>query len=294
MKSAVLETVKRRNGISSELLSKVLLNFLRIGFNPSPSSMLQYGKEARAAAVISIDFDHLTKSLQPGSTRWFPKKVEALLGKNRQGTRHMLELSEKYNIPMTWAICGQTAEEDPGSYEAIRRSKMYQEIGVHTYSHADVASCTAQELEDEVKKCLKVLDLQEHPKTFIFPWNRTGHFELLSKMGFLVYRGKARSIGTPVRTESLLNIPPTYYLDTKSYKAHSLMQKFLDVCISWNSVFHLWLHPWSVVVDDSSQFVQDTLDPLLSYIKQKRDEGVLATYTMGELATFWKNSTRNT
>lgn len=208
--------------------------------------------------------------------------------KNRIGTSHMLEVSEKYSIPMTWAICGQTAEEDPDSYDAIRGCDVPQEIAVHTYSHADVASCSAEELKEEVERCLKVLDLPEHPRTFIFPWNRVGHFDLLAKMGFITYRGKTRSIGCPNQQSGLLNISPTYYVDTKSYKAHALMKKYLDVCISWNSVFHLWLHPWSVVLDGSDEFVKNTLDPLMSYMKQKREEGVLATYTMGDLASLWK------
>ena len=66
------------------------------------------------------------------------------------------------------------------------------------------------------------------------------------------------------------------------------MKKYLDMCISWNSVFHLWLHPWSVVLgsDQAGRFVDDTLDPLFSYMKEKRDQGLLATCTMGDLATF--------
>lgn len=264
------------------------MGFLRIGFDASTSRVLEYPNGAKAASVISIDFDHLTRSSHPGSARWFPKRMQELLVRNSVGTKYILEVSEKYSIPMTWAICGQTAEEDSQSYNAIRRSKTMQEIGVHTYSHVDVASCSAEELEQEVAKCIKVLDLPVQPRTFIFPWNRSGHFDLLAKMGFTTYRGKTRSIGNPIEHNGLLNIPPTYYVDTKSYKAHSLMKKYLDVCISWNAVFHLWLHPWSVVLDDSARFIEDTLDPLFSYIKQKREERVLATHTLGDLAVLWK------
>ena len=81
-------------------------------------------------------------------------------------------------------------------------------------------------------------------------------------------------------------------MDEKSYGAEWLMKKYLDVCISWNSVFHLWLHPWSAVLgnDDSGKFVRGTIDPLFSYIKQKRDEGILAVSTMGELAEFCRKN----
>ena len=198
----------------------------------------------------------------------------------------MLSVSERHGIPMTWAICGRTAEEDPASYTRILESKQPQEIGVHTYSHADVSACTKEELHTEVDKCLEVLKLKQRPNTFIFPWNRMGHFEDLSKMGFITYRDQKRSIGNPKENLGLVNIAPTYYVDDKSYGAFGLMKKYLDVCISWNSVFHLWLHPWSVVLgnDVEGRFVRDTIEPLFSYIQQKRDEGVLAVCTMGELA----------
>ena len=287
LKSAAIEIVRRRTRISSVSFNRFLLGRLKMGFDPPKPSRVNYPDGTKAACVISLDFDHLTKSLELGSTRWYPKRVEDLLVKNRIGTRDMLEVSEKYGVPMTWAICGQTAEEDPESYKSILRSKQQQEIGVHTYSHVDVASCSEEELEDEVSKCLKILDLPEHPKTFIFPWNREGHFELLAKMGFLTYRDQNRLIGMPRENLGLLNIPPTYYVDTKSYKAQELMKKYLDLCIAWNSVFHLWLHPWSVVLDDSASFVRDTLDPLFAYIKRREREGVLALRTMGDLATFY-------
>ena len=202
----------------------------------------------------------------------------------------MLSASEKYSIPMTWAICGRTAVEDPQSYIRIIESKQPQEIGVHTYSHADVSACTVEELEEEIDKCLNVLKLRDRPKTFIFPWNRTGHFDELKKMGFITYRDKKRSISRPRENQGLLNIPPTYYVDEKSYGATWLMKKYLDLCISWNSVFHLWLHPWSVVLpgDDKGHFVKDTIEPLFAYIQQKREEGVLSVCTMGELASFFR------
>ena len=260
-----------------------------MGFDP-PSRLPDYPNRARAACVISLDFDHLTKSLQPGSERWFPRAVPDQLVKNSIGTRDMLALSEKYSIPMTWAMCGRTVNEDPDSYRAILSSKTKQEIGVHTYSHIDVASCSEQELREEIQKCLEILNLSEHPKTFIFPWNRIGHFDTISKMGFVTYRDTKIMVSSPKQKSGLLNLPPTYYVDTKSYGSQGLIKKYLDFCISWNSVFHLWLHPWSVVFDSSDKsgrFAKETIDPVFAYIKQKKDEGVLSVATMGDLATFW-------
>ncbi|MDG6994369.1 MAG: polysaccharide deacetylase family protein [Nitrososphaerota archaeon] len=268
---------------------------LKIGLDP-PKASLSYPGEARAACVISLDFDHFTRSQGFSDKKWLPEVKPGQLEKNRAGTRDMLSVSEKYGIPMTWAICGRTAEEDYPSYNRILESKQLQEIGVHTYSHADVSACTEEELHAEVDKCLEILKLKERPKTFIFPWNRMGHFEDLSKLGFIAYRDQKRSIGNPKENCGLVNIAPTYYVDEKSYGAEWLMRKYLDVCISWNSMFHLWMHPWSVVFenDASGKFVKRTIDPLFSYIQKKRDEGILAVCTLGDLASFIKKNDQTT
>ena len=261
---------------------------MKIGFNP-PSSP-NYPSAAKSAAVISIDFDHLTKSSRSTQAKWVPEPKAGLLEKNGVGTRDLVSLSEKYLIPMSWAICGRTASEDPDSYLLVKNSKQLQDIGVHTYSHIDVSASTDDELKEEIEMCEKVLGLEERPKTFIFPWNRMGHFDLLSKMGYATYRGQDRVIGYPSKGD-LWNIPPTYYVDTKSYGAENLIKKYVDLCISWNCVFHLWLHPWSVVLegDSTGKFASRTLDPVFAYLKQKRDAGMLAVSTMADLASFCEN-----
>ena len=170
-KSSVLSLAKRRSRLSSASVSGSLLGLLGIDFDSTQD--YHYPGGCTAACVISIDFDHITKSLLQGSTRWYPKPIEELLMKNKNGTKEMVGLADKYRIPMTWAICGRTAEEDQESYRSILRADTKHEIGVHTYSHADVASCSSEELESEVAKCLEVLAVAEHPKTFIFPWNRS-------------------------------------------------------------------------------------------------------------------------
>jgi len=258
-----------------------------MGFAPPPKG-IRYPGGTRSVCVISIDFDHLTKSKRSDQNRWYPEPRKDLLARNALGTRDMIAVSEKHSIPMTWAICGETAEADRASYERILRSKVKQEIGVHTYSHVDVSSCNERELTEEVAKCLGVLNLNERPKTFIFPWNREGNFEVLKKLGFETYRDPKRSVRSPFENHNLVDLAPTYYVDQKSMGASGLMKKYLELCISWNSVFHLWLHPWSVVLegDERGAFVSQTLDPLFAFMRKKRDEGVLSVCTMGELSTF--------
>lgn len=261
------------------------MSSLKVGFDPPPVEKI-YAGEARSACVISIDFDHLTKSKLSDRNRWYPEPREDILAKNAIGTRDLIAVSEKYSIPMTWAICGRTAEADHESYRRIVTARQPQEIGIHTYSHIDVSSCSEDELTEEVAKCEEVLKLDEKPKTFIFPWNRQGNFDALKKLGFETYRDPWRSIRAPFDNHGLVDIPPTYYVDQKSFGASGLMKKYLELCIAWNSVFHLWLHPWSVVLDgdDNGTFVSETIDPLFAFMKEKREEGTLLVSTMGELA----------
>jgi hypothetical protein len=255
---------------------------MKIDLIPPTSSTFAGG--GNAASVISIDFDHLTKSSSSTEKRWYPEVAKGLLAKNKTGTRDLLEVSERYQIPMTWALCGRTVQEDAQSYESILRSRPLQEIGVHTYSHIDVSACSDSELEEDVQKCLDVMKLNARPETFVFPWNREGHFELLRRMGFKTYRGQKRMVCQPIENLGMRNIPPTYYVDKKSFREYALIKRYLDFCISWNCVFHLWLHPWSVVLDDDrGLFVRETLDPLFSYMKQKREDGTLKTCTLSEL-----------
>lgn len=287
LKSSILELVKRRSSLSSRRVNRWLMGGLRIGFDP-PQVEKIYPGGARSACAISIDFDHLTKSKRSDQNRWYPEPREDLLTKNAKGTRDMLAVSEKYSIPMTWAICGQTAEADRESYKRIVAARQPQEIGIHTYSHIDVSSCSEVELTEEVAKCVEVLKLGVKPRTFIFPWNRQGNFEVLKKLGFETYRDPLRSIRSPFENHGLVDLHPTYYVDQKSFGASRLMKKYLELCIVWNSVFHLWLHPWSVVLDgdDSGTFVSQTIDPLFAFMKKRREEGILSICTMGELAAF--------
>jgi peptidoglycan/xylan/chitin deacetylase (PgdA/CDA1 family) len=186
---------------------------------------------------------------------------------------------------MTWAICGKTAEEDAQSYAKIRGATVQHEIAVHTYGHIDASICSPRELRADVERCLEVLGLKSAPKTFIFPWNREGNYDTIREMGFTTYRAKKRAIAPPRKQHLLWNIAPVYYLDQKSLDAFSLLRRYLDFCISTRTVFHLWLHPWSIVIgDDPDRIVKKTLEPLFHYVNKRRTSRELAVCTMGTLA----------
>lgn len=255
--------------VTGKFLAREMLQKLRIGFEP-PTEAVRYPDGANSAACVSIDFDANT-----------PERLAA----NRVGTYAIVELSEKYAIPLTWAICGKTAEEDRTAYNRLLDSGSPHEIGIHTYSHIDVSRSTSEQLEEEILRCIAVLGLRSNPETFVFPWNKEAHYDVLKRMGFIVYRGKWRVIGAPSAAKGLWNMRPVYYVDGNSLGAGSLVRRYVDTCIRFNSVFHLWLHPWSIVEGGSADaMVRTTLDPVFAHMAKKREEGVLSTNTMGELA----------
>ena len=269
VKGAALETARVSTSMGAGFVSRGILAPIKIEYDAPSSRGALYPGGRRSAACISIDFDvTLDERHQP----------------NRAGTRALLDLSERYDVPMTWAICGMTAVSDRESYEWILNSKAKQEIGVHTYSHIDAKKCDADDFEKDVMRCVETLKLDAFPPTFIFPWNRENHFPVLRRMGFKAYRGKERAVGAPTPREGLYNIRPVYYVDQKSFGAQSLINKYADLCVSASSVFHLWTHPWSIVMRDGTGPMVETLEPVFSHMRALSDRGELALCTMGELA----------
>lgn len=202
---------------------------------------------------------------------------------NRKGTFALIELAGRYGVPLTWAVCGKSAEQDMRSYSAIEDSKK-DEIGVHTYSHMDASVATAEAFRADIERCIEVLGL-DSPRSFVFPWNREAHFGVLSELGFRVFRGKDRSIGIPVLKGGLWNVRPVYYVDQKSVGAESLMKKYLDVCVALGTPFHLWTHPWALTFKGRAEPMARTLESLLAYVSERRDRGELTTSTLGEIAS---------
>jgi len=236
----------------------------------------RYEGGARAGACISVDFDVTSAERYP----W-----------NHDGTAALLALSEKHGIPLTWAICGRTADEDRTAYQSILKSSVAQEIGVHTYSHIYADATPEEDYGRDIARCIDVLGLSSPPTSFVFPKNREGHFGLLRRMGFRSFRGADRVIGAPVVKEGLWNVRPVYYVDQKSLNAFPLIRKFVDACIARSAVFHLWTHPWSLAIDGKvDRMASEVMGPVFSYLAEKRSNGALSVTTMGGLSAFLGNA----
>ncbi len=257
-------------GISSSpgsrpLITRSVLKSLRMDYGPFPKTV--DGRRV-PSACISVDFD-VTE----------PSRYEA----NRKGSLAILELADMYGIPITWAVCGKSAEDDLKSYSAILGAATRHEIGVHTYSHLDATASSRGDFKSDIERCIGALGL-DSPRTFVFPWNREAHLDVLRELGFTAYRGKRRAVGAPLWKEGLWNVRPVYYLDQKSLGAESLIKAYIDLCLRNGAVFHLWSHPWSLVIDGETDTMAKTLDSVFSYLAKLRKENKIILTTLAELA----------
>lgn len=275
LKSAAL-AISCSNSTLAEKLSGPLFSRMNIDFKP-PRERVNFAGTS-AAACISIDFD-VTQ----------PDRFES----NRSGTKRLVELGEKYRIPMTWAICGMTAEQDPESYQAILGSEVKHEIGVHTYSHIAIPEHDDETIRADIEHCISVLHLPYRPTTFVFPWNREGRYSLIRELGFRTFRGKWRAIGVPEQVEGMLKISPVQYLGPSSYGSANVINKLMDVCVKYNSIFHLWFHPWDLVHPSLDRFCSATLEPVLSHMSQLRETGKMNIMTLGQLSESYASSYLN-
>ena len=269
-KSAILKYAVGPGSGHPGFLSSSALRLMKIGLEGGLA--VGYEGGASGASCISVDFD---------VTR--PGREEA----NHAGTHALLSLSERYGVPLTWAVCGKTAEADNEAYESILKSSVRQEVAVHTYSHIYTNEVSEEVFEDDIRRCLTVLGLSSAPDTFIFPKNIEGYFGLLKRMGFRCYRGKRRVIGRPIEQNGLLNIRPVYYVDQKSLGAQSLIERFVDVCIAKRAAFHLWTHPWSLSIGGKpDEMVKSTLEQVFAYLRDKKESGSISLTTMGRLSSY--------
>ena len=74
-----------------------------------------------------------------------------------------------------------------------------------------------------------------------------------------------------------------FFCDTQMPASLLLRGKLgLERSISNRKVFHIWLHPWTLL---NYEGLKDDLDKFLKYVSKRREKGELEVMTMGELAS---------
>jgi hypothetical protein len=272
-RSFALSGLAATRGIVPTVLAAKVLGRMHTSLIP-PDPEVEYPGSRKAACCVSIDFD-VTRP-----DRWVT---------NHAGTEALIFLASEYGIPITWALCGKTVQGDPEAFHTILDSGVSHEIAAHTFAHMPVDEASPHEVEEDFQMWRAAVGGEARPKTFVFPFNREGNFEALSRLGFTAYRVARQIIGSPLLQNGFWNVPPVYYFSGKGQDSGAM--KLVDLCIGYHSVFHLWAHPWNFArAGDPRRTATQAIEPWFSYLRKKCDEGALGLCTIGELAAASESS----
>ena len=249
--------------------------------------------------------------------------------RTREVIDRMLALFEKYEIKATWAtvgelfLKGEAGSPDnqlwhaPEVIEKIKKCRVPQEIGSHSFSHKVVGEdCTREEFEEELKRAVEVAKQNGvELKSYVYPKNSVGFTDLLSKYGFTSYRGVDQNwyrnlprllkklahafdnyfaMSAPVvsleRDGEIWNIPGSYFFPHARGWAKWLPGSFrvrksvcgLKKATREKKIFHLWFHPFNLASNPT--LLLPALEEVLKKVSEMRSRGEVENLTMGEAA----------
>jgi hypothetical protein len=153
-----------------------------------------------AALCISID-------LEMAWGRW--EQIDSLYLRlaeqaDRPIVRRLLQLGERYHVPMTWAVVGRVFDDSPGFeglqgpreawfapelVEAIQASPVPHDIGSHSYAHVYYDKLGDEEARLDLGRDVELRKRWGLPaRSWVFPRNGIAHVEKLAAAGVEVYR----------------------------------------------------------------------------------------------------------
>jgi hypothetical protein len=200
----------------------------------------------------------------------------------------------------------------------IRRAKVPQEIGSHTFSHTMLGDpgCSEDVAARELAESQRVARASgDELRSLIFPRNKVGHLGIAKQSGFTCFRGPEphwyRSLPKVVRRmghlldiliarmppsivplrerEGLWNIPGSM-LYTPSFGMRRFVPVWLRVwrgkkglaeAVRRKQVFHLWFHPTDLACRMDAML--GGMEAIFREVAWLRDAGQLDVLSMGDL-----------
>jgi peptidoglycan/xylan/chitin deacetylase (PgdA/CDA1 family) len=246
-----------------------------------------------------------------------------LVKKERLIIKHLLSLFRKYKLPATWAVVGKMFLEGDPLWQGPDIVKMIkttpnQEIACHSFTHQifSEAICDKKTAEKEIKNCLKVAETVGIKfKSFVFPKNIPGHFNILKKYGFSNFRGAEPywfakipylrkplqvldfilalppPVSKPIKTPyGLTNIPGSmYYVSCRGSRRFIPIKirvlkakKGLTRAAKEKKIFHLWFHPIDFAKNTKKMFAG--FEEILKYAVKLRNENKIEIKSMKQIA----------
>ncbi len=190
--------------------------------------------------------------------------------------------------------------------QQIMASPRGHEIGLHAFSHVPFSECSHEVAEAEIKfGLIAAAALGLSPSSFVFPYNKVGHIDVLKAHRFKIYR--SQDLGTitdwgsttPITGRILHRLKPQpatpkwrdgiweiassiFALDNQLHLPLVSRAKIgLQQTVRRGGVFHLCLHPHDLLFRPA---LCRELDQILDFVCRKRERGELLTITMGQLA----------
>jgi peptidoglycan/xylan/chitin deacetylase (PgdA/CDA1 family) len=245
----------------------------------------------------------------------------------------LIELFDRFEIPVTWAVVAALLHEGsskprPGSpacwyapdiMDRLINAKVAHEIGSHGGRHVYYGDITPAEARQDLEFAREVHHLNALQfKSFVFPRNSIGHFDLLAQAGLRVFRGPdvgwfssaARAGRLAARAanfaDKLLAIPPSAVrvarcgalLDVPGSMlllgrngarrfvlpavSRAKLQMGLARAARTGGVFHLWFHPSNFYYRREEQLA--TLGWFLAHAADEAGRGRVELRTMGSYA----------
>ena len=205
-------------------------------------------------------------------------------------------------------ICDSPLFSAPDIIEKISNSQVNHEIGLHSFFHIPFSACSQAVARLEVELGMNSARKRGIiPQSFVFPENYVAQLDTLKEQGIAVYRGNIprlcnertnalirKAAGAinkvtppsviPLYKNGIWEIPGSMSFDDPLMPFTLLPRAKIGLkrTVQANNVFHVWLHPWSLLMRKG---VLDDLEAFLAYVSQERDKGNLQVMTMGDLAT---------
>ena len=261
------------------------VNKVRAGRDLTPK---KWPGNARVAVAMSFDMDSETGFLRSGN--YSPQPLSRGEYGPRVAIPRILKIAGKYGVPLTFFVPAVNAQLHPEAIDAILKSPMKHEIGVHGWVHERIADLTP-EMERMLTR--RAFDwwtnrLGKKPVGIRTPsWDFTSEtLSIIRELGFL-YDSSLMGDDRPYeivaegKATGLVELPVEWILDDVSYysydrptsayhrmgdaEVYEIYKAEFDKAYEEGTLFLLTMHPF--VSGHRSRIAQ--WEKLIAYIKTK-------------------------
>ena len=229
----------------------------------------------------------------------------------------LLELSEKYKLPITFAVVAHVALKDCSRHDRpptfspfwakdnwydldphsnlevnkdyygadliamITSSTVSHEVASHGFSHVDLGdSETIKEVaEFEIRQSAKILRRDDPDlSTFVFPNNHPAYLDIVKDCGFNTYRIRQNQ---EVKKDNagLFQFPLGLWISPQAFSSNDLV-KLIDEGSSRKQLINFWCHLFEF---ESAVKFRHFFEPVFAHIESCQKEGIIEALTVRDI-----------